>query len=336
MPSDRPRAHSQPPSADPLARFSPATRAWFGGAFPAPTAAQAGAWDTIGDGRNVLVEAPTGSGKTLAAFLWCLDRLAFRATEQTAPAAGCRVVYVSPLKALAVDIERNLRSPLAGIRNAATRLDLPVPDIRVAMRSGDTPADERRLFARRPADILITTPESLFLLLTSAARAAGEQPALVSGGVAGTHRHPDVRYRQVEPGGGVADPGQWRTQVALDVHRQRFQRADIDHAAADGRCGLLGRPESESVQAPQEGRQRLAGTGGGLHQHVAAVADRVPGTGLGRGGRREGATEPRPGGGGEARQRIRRRRLAVGSRPVRGHGRSLSRRTGESEPPERN
>ena len=172
MPSDRPRAHSRPPSADPLARFSPATRAWFGSAFPAPTAAQAGAWDTIGDGRNVLVEAPTGSGKTLAAFLWCLDRLAFRATEQTAPAVGCRVVYVSPLKALAVDIERNLRSPLAGIRNAATRLDLPVPDIRVAMRSGDTPADERRLFARRPADILITTPESLFLLLTSAARAA--------------------------------------------------------------------------------------------------------------------------------------------------------------------
>jgi ATP-dependent Lhr-like helicase len=153
-----------------LDRFSPATRAWFGGAFAAATAAQLGAWDAISRGDHTLVVAPTGSGKTLAAFLWSLDRLA----AEPAPAADrrCRVLYVSPLKALAVDVERNLRSPLAGIRQAAGRLHLPRPDIQVAMRTGDTPAEERRAFARRPPDILITTPESLFLILTSQAREA--------------------------------------------------------------------------------------------------------------------------------------------------------------------
>ncbi len=151
--------------------FSPATRAWFEGAFVAPTAAQRGAWDAIGRGTNTLVVAPTGSGKTLAAFLAALDRLATSPPPDD-PRRRCRVLYVSPLKALAVDIERNLRSPLSGIRQAAARLGLPEPDIAVALRSGDTPADERRSFARRPPDILITTPESLFLLLTSAAREA--------------------------------------------------------------------------------------------------------------------------------------------------------------------
>jgi ATP-dependent helicase Lhr and Lhr-like helicase len=154
-----------------LDRFSQATRAWFTGAFVQPTAAQEGAWDAISSGDHALVVAPTGSGKTLAAFLWSLDRLA-----ATPPPAGelmrCRVLYVSPLKALAVDVERNLRAPLAGIGQAAARLGLARPEIHVAIRSGDTPADERRAFARRPTDILITTPESLFLLLTSSAREA--------------------------------------------------------------------------------------------------------------------------------------------------------------------
>jgi ATP-dependent Lhr-like helicase len=150
-------------------RFSPATQAWLDGAFERPTAAQDGAWDALARGEHTLVVAPTGSGKTLAAFLSALDRLAGAAIPAD-PQRRCRVLYVSPLKALAVDVERNLRAPLAGIRQAASRLELPPPDITVAMRSGDTPADERRLFARRPADILITTPESLFLLLTSAAR----------------------------------------------------------------------------------------------------------------------------------------------------------------------
>ncbi len=152
-------------------RFRPATQAWLDGAFATPTPAQAGAWGAIARGEHTLVVAPTGSGKTLAAFLSALDRLAALPKPDN-PIRRCRVLYVSPLKALAVDVERNLRSPLAGIRQAAARLGLPAPDITVAMRSGDTPSDERRAFARRPADILITTPESLFLLLTSAAREA--------------------------------------------------------------------------------------------------------------------------------------------------------------------
>ncbi|WP_095756773.1 DEAD/DEAH box helicase [Streptomyces xinghaiensis] len=159
------------PAAPALDAFSPATRAWFSGAFTAPTAAQAGAWRAIGAGSDVLVVAPTGSGKTLAAFLAALDRLA-----STPPPAEvkkrCRVLYISPLKALAVDVERNLRSPLTGIRHEAVRLGLPEPEVRVGIRSGDTPAAERRSLANRPPDILITTPESLFLMLTSAAREA--------------------------------------------------------------------------------------------------------------------------------------------------------------------
>ncbi|MBM7075853.1 Lhr family helicase [Micromonospora humida] len=151
------------------AGFGPATREWFTAAFAAPTAAQNGAWRSIAAGRNALVVAPTGSGKTLAAFLWSLDRLADAPPPDDAR-HRCRVLYVSPLKALAVDVERNLRAPLAGIRQAATRLGVTPPDITVGMRTGDTPADERRTFARTPPDILITTPESLFLLLTSAAR----------------------------------------------------------------------------------------------------------------------------------------------------------------------
>ena len=154
-----------------LERFSPATRAWFSSSFPAPTAAQAGAWASISAGQHTLVVAPTGSGKTLSAFLWAIDAL-----TSTPPPEDrlkrCRVVYVSPLKALAVDVERNLRSPLVGIGHAADRLGLPRPEVSIGVRSGDTPADVRRRFAKAPDDILITTPESLYLLLTSQAREA--------------------------------------------------------------------------------------------------------------------------------------------------------------------
>jgi ATP-dependent Lhr-like helicase len=152
-----------------LERFSPATRDWFSGAFGEPTAAQAGAWEAVADGEHALVVAPTGSGKTLAAFLWALDRLAAAPVPEE-PLRRCRVLYVSPMKALTVDVQRNLRSPLAGLRQATHRLGLPEPDITVGSRTGDTPADERRTFNRRPPDVLVTTPESLFLLLTSAAR----------------------------------------------------------------------------------------------------------------------------------------------------------------------
>ncbi|MFE6870483.1 ATP-dependent helicase [Kitasatospora sp. NPDC057692] len=160
-----------PAPADPLAGFAPATRAWFTGAFSAPTAAQAEAWRAIARGTDVLVVAPTGSGKTLAAFLSALDRLS-STPPPAEPKRRCRVLYISPLKALAVDVERNLRAPLAGLRQAAVRLGLPEPEVQVGIRSGDTPAADRRRFATHPPDILITTPESLFLLLTSASRDA--------------------------------------------------------------------------------------------------------------------------------------------------------------------
>ena len=178
-------------SSDVLQRFSAPTREWFRSSFAAPTPAQEGAWDAVSRGENSLVVAPTGSGKTLAAFLWALDRLA--STEPPADKLRrCRVLYVSPLKALAVDIERNLRAPLAGIRHTARRLGLSEPQIEVAVRSGDTPADARRRFARTPADVLITTPESLFLLLTSQAREAlrGVETVIVDEvhAVAGTKR----------------------------------------------------------------------------------------------------------------------------------------------------
>ena len=154
--------------SDPLAVFSPATATWFREVFARPTAAQAGAWQAVAAGENALVIAPTGSGKTLAAFLWALDEL----TRSPQPPAKqrCRVLYVSPLKALAVDVERNLRAPLAGITQTALRLDQTPPNVTVGVRSGDTSAADRRALVSRPPDILITTPESLFLMLTSAAR----------------------------------------------------------------------------------------------------------------------------------------------------------------------
>jgi len=201
-----------PDASTVLQRFSPATREWFTGAFPAPTAAQLGAWDAISGGHHALVIAPTGSGKTLSAFLWALDSFirraqdaggqgtlpgtdgeptttAGRATSGTERAestptlkdkaaaakarhehSGTRVLYISPLKALGVDVERNLRSPLIGITQTARRLGVPVPEVSVGVRSGDTTPAERRALVSRPPDVLITTPESLYLMLTSKAR----------------------------------------------------------------------------------------------------------------------------------------------------------------------
>src|SRR5215213_6783026 len=139
---------------DPLAPFSAKTREWFGRAFAGPTPAQEAGWPAIATGGHVLIQAPTGSGKTLAAFLYGIDRL------DRAPGTGLRLLYVSPLKALNYDVERNLRGPLAGIRS----------ELRVGVRTGDTSPKERRELVKEPPDILITTPESLFLMLTSQAR----------------------------------------------------------------------------------------------------------------------------------------------------------------------
>ncbi len=149
--------------------FSPATRAWFDATFATPTPAQEDGWQAISVGDHTLILAPTGSGKTLAAFLWCLDLLA-AAPPPEDPRKRCRVLYVSPLKALSYDVERNLRAPLAGIAVEAERRGSPPPVISVATRTGDTSQADRRDIARHPPDILITTPESLYLMLTSAAR----------------------------------------------------------------------------------------------------------------------------------------------------------------------
>ena len=162
-----------------LGLFSVVTRDWFAGTFAAPTAAQADAWSAIADGHNTLVVAPTGSGKTLAAFLWAIDALAGTPRSEREP--GTRVLYVSPLKALAVDVERNLRTPLAGMARVAAQRGLPTPEITVGLRSGDTPPAQRRQLISNPPDVLITTPESMFLMLTSAAREtlAGVQTVIV-------------------------------------------------------------------------------------------------------------------------------------------------------------
>jgi ATP-dependent Lhr-like helicase len=197
------RSTEAEPTADGLDVFHPVTSAWFRAVFDAPTAPQRMGWPVIARGESALILAPTGTGKTLTAFLWCLDRLmlhegsGFRGqgsekkgtgnrdqgsekqrtgNRELKSAAGkreaCRVVYVSPLKALAVDVERNLRSPLAGMANMARRMGVGFREATIHVRTGDTPQRERARFARHPADILITTPESLYLLLTSQASEA--------------------------------------------------------------------------------------------------------------------------------------------------------------------
>ncbi len=154
--------------ADPLARFHEPVRAWFSESLGEPTRVQREGWQPILDGKSALLLAPTGSGKTLAAFLAALDRLAF--SEEPPKKERLRVLYVSPLKALVTDVDRNLKSPITGIARAAERTGVPFRVPTVAMRTGDTPPKERAAFLRAPADILVTTPESFYLLLTSQAR----------------------------------------------------------------------------------------------------------------------------------------------------------------------
>jgi ATP-dependent Lhr-like helicase len=190
-----PSKPNSPEVSDPFACFHPVTAEWFKAVFDAPTAPQRMGWPVIARGENALILAPTGTGKTLAAFLACLDRLMLQDRDQGSgirgqkdgsqgiegprdrdagaeKRQGCRIVYVSPLKALAVDVERNLRSPLAGMANMARRMGVPFHEPLISVRTGDTPQRERARFARHPAEILITTPESLYLILTSQAAEA--------------------------------------------------------------------------------------------------------------------------------------------------------------------
>ena len=164
------------PTPHALTRSSDEVRGWFLDAFPEPTPLQECAWDVIDGGENSLVIAPTGSGKTLAAFLFAIDEL-MREKAATAdlpkkerPGKGVRVLYISPLKALGADVESNLQAPLAGIAARMAAAGGAMPEVRTGMRTGDTTPDQRRSLQRNPPDILITTPESLYLMLTSQAR----------------------------------------------------------------------------------------------------------------------------------------------------------------------
>ncbi|HEY7524976.1 MAG TPA: DEAD/DEAH box helicase, partial [Candidatus Limnocylindrales bacterium] len=236
-------------TSDALERFSPAVRDWFRSNFAAPTQAQEAGWAAIANGQHTLIHAPTGSGKTLAAFLWCLDRLA----REPSPAptrerpSHVRVLYVSPLKALTYDVERNLRAPLTGIGLAAQRLGEEPPRITVASRTGDTPQEDRRELVRHPPDILITTPESLYLLLTSAAREIlrGVEHVIVDEvhAIAGTKRG---------------------AHLALSLERlEDLRRRDDDHPPPQ-RIGL------SATQRPLEAIARFLG-GVGPDREVAIV-----------------------------------------------------------------
>ncbi len=260
-----------PVKAPVLDGFSEATRAWFTAAFAEPTPAQAQAWASIGNGDNTLVIAPTGSGKTLAAFLWAIDKLATEPVPAD-PQQRCRVLYISPLKALAVDIERNLRSPLTGVGQAARRLGLAEPDIRVGVRTGDTAADERRKLASKPPDILITTPESLFLLLTSQARETLRSVETViidevhalAGGKRGAHlalsleRLDSLRMDTVAPGDTQAPDG------PRPARRSRASRDGRPEVGPSGwRTGGSGGSPPRANTADRAVRDRAAARGGG-------------------------------------------------------------------------
>ncbi|MDX1467912.1 MAG: DEAD/DEAH box helicase [Acidimicrobiia bacterium] len=245
---------------DSLTAFTNPTRTWFEASFAEPTEAQSLGWPAIASGDHTLIHAPTGSGKTLAAFLWTLDRILTEPIPNKSE--RCRVLYVSPLKALAHDVDRNLRAPLAGIRHAAERLGHDaLPEVRTFLRTGDTPAQERRRMGRQPPDILMTTPESLYLMLTSEVRSVltsvrwliVDEVHAIAGTKRGAHlalslerleelttRPPQriglsATQRPLETiarflGGGVLEGGDWRQRPVTIIDAARDRSLDIEIA----------------------------------------------------------------------------------------------------------
>jgi ATP-dependent helicase Lhr and Lhr-like helicase len=236
-----------------LDSFHPAVRAWFERRFPdGPTAPQEGGWREIAAGNDTLIAAPTGSGKTLAAFLVCIDRLCRAGPPPADPDAprGPQVVYVSPLKALAVDIQQNLDAPLREIGEVAAQLGLTAPDIRVAVRTGDTAASERAAMLRKPPDFLVTTPESLYLLVTSERSREmlrGVQTVIVdeihavAGNKRGSHLAITLERLSRLADGPVQRVGLSATQRPIDTIARLLVGAGIGRSAADGspRCAIV-------------------------------------------------------------------------------------------------
>ena len=259
-------------AADPLASFTPQVKEWFGRAFAEPTEAQHQAWPAIAGGEHVIVSAPTGSGKTLAAFLWGLDRL----VAEPAAERRTRLVYVSPLKALSYDVEKNLRAPLKGIGG----------DITVGIRTGDTPQKERQAMLRNPPDVLITTPESLYLMLTSRAREI----------LAGRR----VVHRRRDPRGGAHQarrpPGPHARAPRPRLRARGAANRPVGHAASAGGGRALPRGHRARLQGGGHGRAQAAGPGdpGAGRRHARAGRPRRAGSR--GGGHRHLGGRRRPGG----------------------------------------
>jgi ATP-dependent helicase Lhr and Lhr-like helicase len=266
--------------------FHPAVRAWFGKRFPdGPTLPQAGGWAEIAAGRDTLIAAPTGSGKTLAAFLVCIDRL-YRAYSDGAPLAeGPQVVYVSPLKALAVDIHQNLEAPLRDIAKVAEELGLGAPQIRVAVRTGDTTASERVAMLRRSPNFLVTTPESLYLLVTaerSRGMLAGVQTVIldeihaVAGNKRGSHLALTLERLQHVAASAPQRIGLSATQRPIDAIARLLVGAGADRSNPDGspRCSIVDvghrRALDLALQLPDDELGAVASA-----EQMAEILDRI-------------------------------------------------------------
>src|SRR5215831_8198015 len=269
-----------------IATFHPAVRTWFGKRFPeGPTLPQAGGWAEIAAGRDTLIAAPTGSGKTLAAFLVCIDRL-YRAHDDGAPLAdGPQVVYVSPLKALAVDIHQNLEAPLQGIAQVAQQLGRTAPHIRVAVRTGDTTASERAAMLRQSPNFLVTTPESLYLMVTaerSRGMLAGVETVVLdeihaaAGNKRGSHLALSLERLQHVAAKAPQRIGLSATQRPIDAIARLLVGAGADRSNPDGspRCSIVDvghrRALDLALELPDDELGAVATT-----EQMAEIVDRI-------------------------------------------------------------